>query len=368
MPLLSRRSAAMAVMVSWLIPQARAGGGAAPWRFTQVAAFQRWLAQLERNSGGRLGVHVIHSGTGQQAGHRSDERFLMLSSFKTLAAALVLARHDRGKDQLDRRIPIQASDLIEYAPVVERHVGASMTLAELCQATLTTSDNAAANLILASYGGPAALTRFVRSLGDQVTRHDRTEPTLNTPDASATLDTTTPRAMASTLRALLFGNALSPAARQQLQDWLSSNTTGGPARRPAARLARGRKNGHCCARGRQRRGLCGAGAQRRPQRAPTGHGLRRNRYRPHAHTRRDLGHSGAPGGAAGARLKAYQRPASMRMATSQSSNISSLAIFTRTPSTPGRSISRAATLPIRLSSRLTCRAVHSSMTMERTRR
>ena len=172
-------------------------------------------------------MHVIHSGTGQQAGHRSDERFLMLSSFKTLAAALVLARHDRGKDQLDRRIPIQASDLIEYAPVVERHVGASMTLAELCQATLTTSDNAAANLILASYGGPAALTRFVRSLGDQVTRHDRTEPTLNTPDASATLDTTTPRAMASTLRALLFGNALSPAARQQLQDWLSSNTTGG---------------------------------------------------------------------------------------------------------------------------------------------
>ena len=49
------------------------------------------------------------------------------------------------------------------------------------------------------------------------------------------------------------------------------------------------------------------------------------------------------------------------IATSQSSKISSLAIFTRTPTTPGNCISRRASLPISVSSRFTCSEVHSSM-------
>ena len=64
----------------------------------------------------------------------------------------------------------------------------------------------------------------------------------------------------------------------------------------------------------------------------------------------------------------YHCPVSTRIATSQSSKISSLAIFTRTPSTPGSCIRRWASLPIRLSSRLTCSAVHSSMMIWRTLR
>ena len=39
-------------------------------------------------------------------------------------------------------------------------------------------------------------------------------------------NTTTPRAMALTMQKLLLGNALSPASRQQLQQWLVANTTG----------------------------------------------------------------------------------------------------------------------------------------------
>ena len=41
------------------------------------------------------------------------------------------------------------------------------------------SDNTAGNLLLASLGGPAGLTTFARSLGDQRTRLDRIEPDLN---------------------------------------------------------------------------------------------------------------------------------------------------------------------------------------------
>lgn len=185
------------------------------------------LARLERLAQGRLGVSVVDTATGEEFGRRADERFQMLSTFKLLAASFVLARHDRGEDSLDRRIRYERDDLVRWSPVTEKHVGGhGMSLAELCHATLTTSDNTAANLILRSFGGPEALTRFIRSLGDNVTRCDRYEPELNVPHATGLLDTTTPHAITRTMGKLTVGDALSPASRERLQSWLVGNTTG----------------------------------------------------------------------------------------------------------------------------------------------
>lgn len=197
------------------------------WSQADLTALNQTLAELERASQGRLGFSLLDTGSGQVASYRGDERFLMLSSFKTLAAAYVLARSDQGEEQLSRRIPITEADMLEYAPVTRRHIGPQgMTLAELCHATITTSDNTAANLILRSYGGPQALTEFIRSLGDTVTRHDRYEPDLNHADPVESKDTTSPNAMSVTLNALLFGSALKSESRQLLRSWLTANTTG----------------------------------------------------------------------------------------------------------------------------------------------
>lgn len=197
----------------------------AEWR--DGAAQERFRA-LEVRAHGRLGVYVLDVASGQGWGYRADERFMMLSSFKLLASALVLARVDAGQESLARRIAYRKSDLVAWSPVTERHAdGEGLTLAQLCEATITTSDNTAANLILTSYGGPKAVTAFARKLGDQVTRLDRNEPALNTPAASEPWDTTSPRAMATTLHTLLLGDALSPSSRQLLQQWLLANTTGG---------------------------------------------------------------------------------------------------------------------------------------------
>ena len=199
-----------------------------PWPADRLATLNKALGKLEVSSQGRLGVALLDSASGQLASYRGDERFLMLSSFKTLAAAYILARSDRDEDKLTRRIPITEADLLEYAPVTRQHVGPKgMTLGELCEATVTTSDNTAANLMHRSYGGPQALTQFVRSLGDTVTRHDRFEPELNHPDATEPLDTTSPNAMSRTLDTLLFGHALKPKSQRLLQSWLLANTTGG---------------------------------------------------------------------------------------------------------------------------------------------
>ncbi|WP_222129950.1 class A beta-lactamase [Bordetella genomosp. 13] len=228
--MITRRNVATATLLAGLLPG---------WAWSQINKKNRWplarladlgqvLADLEKQSQGRLGVALTDTATGQVASHRGDERFMMLSSFKTLSAAYILARADRGEEQLARRIPIAQSDLLDHAPVTKQHVGArGMTLAELCHATITTSDNTAANLMHRSYGGPQALTRFVRSLGDPITRHDRYEPELNVPHVSEPLDTTSPHAMNRTLGALLFGQALKPESRRMLQSWLVANQTGG---------------------------------------------------------------------------------------------------------------------------------------------
>ena len=192
------------------------------------------LRALEKASGGRLGCSVLDTGTGQRIKYRVDERFPLCSTFKLLACAFCLHRVDHGKEQLDRRIIYSAAQLVAYSPATELHVGpAGMTVAELCKAALTLSDNTAANLLLASFGGPAGLTAFLRSLGDKSTRLDRTEPDLNQAKDGDPRDTTKPRAITDDLQKLLLGNLLSQSSRTTLTEWLRENQTG------AARLRAG---------------------------------------------------------------------------------------------------------------------------------
>ena len=151
----------------------------------------------------------------------------MCSTFKLLAGAAVLARVDAGQESLERRIRFEASDLVAYSPATEKGVGEpGMTLAALCDAAITLSDNTAGNLLLEAIGGPAGFTAYMRALGDPVTRLDRNEPALNEAIPGDERDTTTPAAMAANLRALILGNALASNSKKRLTDWMIANKTG----------------------------------------------------------------------------------------------------------------------------------------------
>jgi beta-lactamase class A len=203
-----------------------------------LAGLREDFAALEGESGGRLGVAVLHTGSGGFVGHRADERFPMCSTFKLLAAAAVLRRVDEGKEKLDRRVKFATSDLVVNSPITkERTGGEGMSVAELCAAAMTVSDNTAGNLILASLGGPQALNDYARSLGDTVTRLDRIEPDLNEALPGDQRDTTAPAAMLKNIRALVLGRALSENSKEQLIAWLVGNKTGNArlrARLPAS--------------------------------------------------------------------------------------------------------------------------------------
>ena len=151
----------------------------------------------------------------------------MCSTFKLLACGAVLARVDAGRESLDRRILVNAGDLVAYSPVTEKRVGKEgMTLTEICEAAITLSDNTAGNLLLANLGGPGGVTAYARSIGDRVTRLDRIETSLNQATPGDSRDTTSPAAMAANLHALVLGRALSSRSRNQLTAWLVASKTG----------------------------------------------------------------------------------------------------------------------------------------------
>jgi beta-lactamase class A len=151
----------------------------------------------------------------------------MCSTFKLLAVAAVLQRTDQGKERMERMVRFTQKDIVAYSPATEKRVGDSgMSVKELCAAAMMLSDNTAGNLLLASIGGPAALTAFARTLGDAMTRLDRTEPDLNEALPGDPRDTSTPDNMLSNLRELVLGNALSTSSRSLLTEWLIDNKTG----------------------------------------------------------------------------------------------------------------------------------------------
>jgi beta-lactamase class A len=190
------------------------------------AQLQQALADLERRHGGRLGVAILDTAASQPIAYRGGELFPLCSTVKFLAAAFVLARVDRKQDSLDRRITYAKHDLVAHSPVTEKHVEAGLTLGEICEAALTLSDNTAGNLMLASFGGPAGLTAYARSLGDRATRLDRWETALNEATPGDPRDTTTPLAMLGNLRQTVLGDALTNTSRAQLTAWLVANKTG----------------------------------------------------------------------------------------------------------------------------------------------
>lgn len=185
------------------------------------------LRALEARHGGRLGVVALDTGSGRMLANRGGERFAMCSTFKLLLAGQVLAAVDAGRERLDRRLTWTPEEVISWSPVIDKHDGSiGLPVETLCEATMTLSDNTAANLLLAEHGGPHGLTDWLRGLGDAVTRLDRNEPSLNQATPGDPRDTTTPAAMVATMQKLLLGDVLSPASRARLTDWMLANQTG----------------------------------------------------------------------------------------------------------------------------------------------
>jgi beta-lactamase class A len=182
------------------------------------------FALLEHRYDARLGVFGVDTASGRTVGHRADERFAFCSTFKALAAALLLQR--RSLAELETVVRYSSRDLLPNSPITEQHVDTGMTLRAVCDAAVRYSDNTAGNLLLAELGRPSGFTRALRQIGDRITHSDRIETALSAARPGERRDTSSPRALAADLRKVAVGDLLSRDKRALLVDWLTTNVTG----------------------------------------------------------------------------------------------------------------------------------------------
>lgn len=206
-------------------PGAATAPPAAPAQVADGVVAVEGLARLEEDAGARVGVYAVDTGSGRVVAHRADERFAYASTIKALAVGALLDSTDAA--DLDAVVAFTAEDLVTYSPITEGRTGTGMPLGEVVDAAVRFSDNTAANLILERLGGPEGLASALRAIGDDTTEPARIEPDLNDWAPGEVRDTSTPRAMATSLRAYALGDGLAdPADRALLVDLLQRNTTG----------------------------------------------------------------------------------------------------------------------------------------------
>jgi len=186
------------------------------------------FAKIEKQTGGRLGATLLDHNGRVVASHRAGERFALCSTFKAPLAIALFEAHEAGKLDRFARVVMTRDDLVPYAPYVEKLVEdrEATTLDMLARKAVEVSDNAAANKVLRSLGGPEALTAFFRQHGDEITRLDRYETSLNENALGDARDTTSPLAMAGLLHTLLVAEDRNVTNGNILKEWMVGVQTG----------------------------------------------------------------------------------------------------------------------------------------------
>ncbi|EJL6791130.1 CARB family carbenicillin-hydrolyzing class A beta-lactamase [Vibrio alginolyticus] len=181
------------------------------------------ISLLEQQTSSRIGVSVWDTQADERWDYRGDERFPLMSTFKTLACAKMLSDMDSGKLSKNATAKVDERSIVVWSPVMDKLAGQNTRIEHACEAAMLMSDNTAANLVLNEIGGPKAVTMFLRTIGDKATRLDRIEPRLNEATPGDSRDTTTPNTVLNTLRTLVEGETLSYESRVQLKIWMQDN-------------------------------------------------------------------------------------------------------------------------------------------------
>lgn len=133
------------------------------------------LKRLEASSGGLMGLSAIHLQDGRTVSYRDSESFPMASTFKIALAMCILQLIDHEKVALDQMVEISA-DLLVPPPLIEpyfRHIGLAISVANLLDIMMVTSDNSATDALLKLVGGPDYVSQAIAKANIAGMRIDR---------------------------------------------------------------------------------------------------------------------------------------------------------------------------------------------------
>lgn len=183
------------------------------------------LPEWEEKLKATIGMTVVNGFTGERASYRGSDRFPFNSTIKAFIVANFLKLADNNQIKLNKSIQIQESDLLSYAPVTKSFFaeGKPMTFEQLCEATMTMSDNTAANLILSEMGGLPVFNEFLASIGMQNTILTDNEPLLNEAKYGDFKNTTQPIEYIDGLMYLYKQAVLSESSHAKWTLWMKQN-------------------------------------------------------------------------------------------------------------------------------------------------
>ncbi len=129
---------------------------------------QRFL-ELERRSGGELGVYALHVEKGLVASRNESRFFPMASVYKLPIGIFMLNQVFEKRIDLSAKTKVTRANLApEYSPLTRRWYrdgDFEITWSELLRQMVSESDNTACDMILGKVGGPARVTRYFSQIG-----------------------------------------------------------------------------------------------------------------------------------------------------------------------------------------------------------
>lgn len=195
-------------------------------RLALQSLFAEELEELEARTGGTLGVVLLDQKGDRIMARAPGRQMAFCSAFKfQLAAAAYDAARSGGRG-LDEPVRFDKAKLPGYSPVLEKDEDEIVTIREAIAASVTVSDNGAANILIAALGGPHEVTQHWRTMGDLDSRLDRYETLLNENSQYDARDTSTPQALANMVRWLALSDILTGEDRAELFQLGRDATTG----------------------------------------------------------------------------------------------------------------------------------------------
>ena len=127
------------------------------------------ILQITKDKNGTVAVSVLDFGNDKSVHINGNKKLPMLSVFKFHIGLAVLNEVDQGKLNLDQKILIKKSDLLEntWSPIRERFPEGNieMPLGLLIKYTVAESDNNGCDILLRLIGGTETVQKFINSKG-----------------------------------------------------------------------------------------------------------------------------------------------------------------------------------------------------------
>ena len=198
--------------------------------FAQFGTLKQKISQIIGSNHAQVGVAIYGTGPGDTLSINGNTHFPMQSVYKLHLAFAVLSSVDKGKLNLNRKVPITKSDLRPdtWSPLRDKYPNGNveLPLKDILVYTVSQSDNNGCDLLFRLIGGTKVVNDYMHGIGIDDIEIKATEQEMSREWNVQFTNWTTPLAAVQLLRKYEEGKILSEDSRAFLWETLLGTTTG----------------------------------------------------------------------------------------------------------------------------------------------